>query len=375
MASNSGKESPKCIKLTFYFTILVAVLLIFILNLVFLITRYGITASSIKCEQSVEDDNLTTTKVNHEYIFTVIMYAIVNCLHIVEYLILGKQFYIFFFQQKTNQTIFSKECSKRFCYLFLFMLPYFMLGFAIPGLGIYQEIEHTERLAKCYRHYHEIFITYCVVNILRYASAFTVCIVIINTALYIDKLWCPDEGPCTGVSNNLCRSICRCINSRTRTDNAEQMLLRVSTDHQANYQTSDRPDNGNSEDQHQPHTTCICSTTCKLFQKVIEDWKKVSTDFKGRVEEYNKIGKEVQIYQELFQTWFIVPWVICFINSSLKSNHVLLPWNSTIIDGDGSTPPSNIPNIYYVMINIIQFITLIVPFLCAKRINTKVFQV
>ena len=78
---------------------------------------------------------------------------------------------------------------------FIVLLPYFLLGFAIPGLGIHQEIEHTKRLEKCYRHYHEIFITYCAVNFLRYASAFSVRIWMIYTALFIDKLWFPDELP------------------------------------------------------------------------------------------------------------------------------------------------------------------------------------
>ena len=75
------------------------------------------------------------------------MYVIVNLLCIVEYVLLGKQFYHFLFQQKL-ETFFKKH-SKRFCYLFLFfiiLLPYLFLGFAIPGLGIHQEIEHTEQL-------------------------------------------------------------------------------------------------------------------------------------------------------------------------------------------------------------------------------------
>ena len=61
------------------------------------------------------------------------------------------------------------------------------------------------------------------------------------------------------------------------------------------------------------------------------------------------------------------PWIIYFINSSLKTYNVLRPWN---LDGDGDTPPSDIPSIYYLLFNINQLITLIVPFLCAKKINT-----
>ena len=368
----AGKAASKCYKLTFFSTILAAVLLIFVLKLVFLITRYGITASSINCEPSAEDSNLTTAvkaKVNHEYIFTVIMYVIVNVLRIVEYLLLGKQFYFFLFQQEVvDPWTFFKKHSKRFCYLLLFfviLMPYFLLGFAIPGLGIYQEIEHTQQLAKCYRHYHEIYITYCAVNFLRYTSAFTVRIVMIYTALYIDKLWFPDGPPMhtsTGLvkSENLHRGN-RHTSFRTYLGCADNHDDGAETSGSDIIATPDLSSGNDTEIEHQPHTDT------ELFQKVLEDWKEVSTDFKERVENYNKTGKEVQIYQELFQSWFIVPWVIYFINTSLKTYHVLRPWNA---DGDGDTPPSNIPSIYYLLFNIIQFITLIVPFLCAKKINT-----
>ena len=351
------KTSKLCYKLTF-FSVLAAVLLVFILKLVFLITRYGITASSIKCEQSTEDGNLTTavrTKVNHEYVFTVIIYVILSLLRILEYVLLGKQFYFFYFQQKEvdPHTFFTKH-SRRFCYLFLFfiiLLPYFLLGFAIPGLGIHQEIEHTERLEKCYRHYHEIYITYCAVNFVRYATAFAVRIGMIYTALFIDKLWFPDDLP-MHTSVGLDKS----LGHRDITSDeppAESSLTG----------TSPNVDNSIIVDQDQLHS----DHELLISKKFLQDWKKVSNDFKQIYENYHKVGKQIQVYQELFQTWFIVPWVIYFVNSSLETYHILRPWNA---DGDGDTPPSDIPSIYYLLYNINQLITLIVPFLCAKKINT-----
>ena len=112
-----------------FILILAVVVLIFTLKLLFLITRYGITAASISCEQSPENSNLTVpveTRVNHEYIFTVMMYVIVNLLRIVEYLLLGKQFYHFLFKQNSEDpsTFFNKHwqidfvtcsCFSSFC--------------------------------------------------------------------------------------------------------------------------------------------------------------------------------------------------------------------------------------------------------------------
>ena len=192
-----GEKTSKWYHKLTFFSVLSAVLLVFTLKLVFLISRYGITASGISCEQFGSNITIAVrTKVDHEYIFTVVMYAIVNVFRIVEYVLLGKQFYSFFFQQ-TEVDPCTKH-SKRFCYLLLFfivLLPYFLLDFAIPVLGIYQEIKLNERLEKCYRHYHEVYITYCAVNFFRYASAFTVRIGMIYTALFIDKLWFPDINP------------------------------------------------------------------------------------------------------------------------------------------------------------------------------------
>ena len=117
-----------------FFSVLGLVLIVFSLKLIFLISRYGITAASIsQCEQPrrEEDINLTVaveTSVSHEYVFIVLMYMIVNLLLIVEYVLIRKQFYYLLFQQKVEDPhTFFKKHSKRFCYLFFFsiiLLPY-----------------------------------------------------------------------------------------------------------------------------------------------------------------------------------------------------------------------------------------------------------
>ena len=363
--TGSEKTSKWYHKLTF-FSVLSAVLLVITLKLIFLISRYGITASSYSCEQI--GSNITAavrTKVDHEYIFTVVVYAILNVLRIVEYVLLGKQFYSFFFQQTEiidPCTFFTKH-SKKFWYLLLFfiiLLPYFLLGFAIPALGIYQEIELNERLENCYRHYHEVYITYCAVNLFRYVSAFTVRIGMIYTALLIDKLWFPDINPPGHTSVGLDKiqvgySYCQEFDA----ENTGSATVTISSPNINNVTPSHEAQN---------HAVSNPGHELELFStSFLRDWTKVSTDFKQIFERYHEIGKKVQVYQELFQTWFIVPWIIYIINSSLKTYNVLRPWN---VDGDGNTPPSDIPSMYYLLYNINQLITLIVPFLCAKKINT-----
>ena len=101
--------------------------------------------------------------------------------------------------------------------------------------------------------------------------------------------------------------------------------------------------------------------------RVLNDWKTVSSNYKYHADAYKDIGKKAMEINELFQTWFIIPWMVYFIASSLKTYNILRPWNA---DDDGNAPPTDIPQIYYLLYNINQFITLVIPYLCAKKINT-----
>ncbi len=361
-------EKRHLVFMTFY-TVFGAVLIIFFLKGALLIGRYGITASSMQCEQGVDHNQTIAaeTEVSHEYIFTVIVYAILSVMRILEYVLLAKQFHFFLFQQRViDPSAFFQKHSKRFFYLLLFsviLLPYFLLGFAIPALGIYQEIEHSER--QCYRHYHEIYITYCVINFLRYISAYTVRIMMIYTALSLNKIWFPDHaGPPRHTSVGLAKIV----------DNGDTVIENTGPGTCAQEGPEDSgsgPDNAESTESGPDNTEANDASTCDanayVLQKVLNDWKLVSTDYQNRAKNYAAIGKQVQVIEELFQTWFIVPWVIYFVASSLKTYNILRPWNA---DGDGDTPPSDIPQLYYLLYNINQLFTLIVPFLCAKKINT-----
>ena len=313
---------------------------IFILRGVLLVSRYGITASGFKCVQDLNQTTAVATKLSHEYIFTTTVYGILSFLRILEYSLLAKQFYHFLFKQDVvDVSVFFEKRSQRFLYLLCFviiLLPYFFLGLTIPALGIYQEIEYSDQLVQCYHHHYEIFVAYCATNFFRYMSAFTVRIMMIYTALSLSKIWFPNHnGPPLHTSSGLVKhkNIEASLHAGPPADNPVADSLSL----------NDPP------------------------KKILEDWKMVSSDFQVLSKKYTEIGKQVQVIQDLFQTWFIVPWVAYLISSSLKTYNVLRPWNS---DGDGDTPLSNIPYIYYLLYNIIQFITLIIPYLCAKKINT-----
>lgn len=83
--------------------------------------RYGITASGTTCEQDTTDHNHTkavSTGVSDEYIFTVIVYGIVAMLRILEYFLLGKQFYYFLAPKELLllANVFSHSATIWHCY-------------------------------------------------------------------------------------------------------------------------------------------------------------------------------------------------------------------------------------------------------------------
>ena len=99
-------------------------------------------------------------------------------------------------------------------------------------------------------------------------------------------------------------------------------------------------------------------------KKALIDWKVVSEDCQQRAIGYNNIGNRVMLVLDMFQTWFILPWIVYLMASSLKTYNILRPWN---LDGDGNSPPSDIPQLYYLLYNANQFITLLIPFRVPRK--------
>ncbi len=128
-----------------------------------------------------------------EYVFIVLMYIIVSLLRVLEYLLLAKQFYLFFFKQDEIKPaeVFRKH-SLAFCnkaLLFLILLPYLTFGVSVPLLGIYQETKLIEKVAPCSKkHYYQIYFAYCAMNFLRYCSAFTVRVLMIVTTISLRRI-------------------------------------------------------------------------------------------------------------------------------------------------------------------------------------------
>lgn len=292
------------------------VLLIFILNAVLLVSRYGLTEHGKACEEEIADNksrSTNTSKVGHHYILTSIIIGINNILQFLEYVMLGKCFYSFLFKQNVVKmeppVSLFKHCNF-YPLLLCLIIPYFLLGLAIPALGIYKEIKYSQQVANCYRHYYEVYIVYCTVDFLQYICAFTVRMLMMLSTLVIKEFWQIPKEP-----------------------SQEYMLA----------------NNINEEN-------------------FFEDWKYVSDDYEKRVDKYQYIGKKVNEIKKQFQAWFIIPWIIYLIASSLKTYNILRPWKVNG-DNDDDEPLVNIPDITFYLYNVNQFIALFIPYFCAQIMN------
>ena len=373
------KDKAKCIA---FYGLFGAILINFFLKGVLLLARYGLSSKANACEQQEAENGSAaaagSSSVSHEFILTTAVYGVLSVLRFLEYLILAAQFYRFLFIQEEPN--FLGKHPKRYYYLLLFsviLLPYFLLGIIIPALGIYQELEQSMHLEECYQHDPEVYITYCVINFFRYMSAYAVRIVFIFTTLAISKFWFPEhEGVPAHTSSGHMQFDVQMEEVSKSIENGSKVIEAV--DKCALLHFVDRDTigsnlhDGESDDSPRPVSNIECnipdaSVGNDREKNALIDWKEVSEDFMERAIAYNKIGNQVLLIQDLFQTWFILPWIVYLMASSLKTYNILRPWN---LDGDGNSPPSDIPQLYYLLYNANQFITLLIPFLCAKKINT-----
>ena len=94
---------------------------------------------------------------------------------------------------------------------------------------------------------------------------------------------------------------------------------------------------------------------------VREIWKNAA-DTLSRADYIDK-GEKAQKVTRIFQTWFLFPWIVFFIASSLEAKNVLRVWNGDKVE---ILP---LPLAYYFLYNINHIILLLIPYLCGLKMN------
>lgn len=78
---------------------------------------------------------------------------------------------------------------------------------------------------------------------------------------------------------------------------------------------------------------------------------------------YREAGERVRKINEVFQTWFLFPWVAFFIASSVDAKNTLAIWDQE------KNKVEHLPMIYLLLYNICQILLLLIPYMCGRKID------
>ena len=309
-------------------TIFTVVVLSFVARGVFLVWRYSLPGKS--CEQHVTHPFANDTAEIVEYvlvlhpqklegIFTACMYGICSLLRILEYFLLGQGVCRYVCYLKTNpwRDDMKKKVKKWAVIYGLAMLPLFLFTVGIIVFGVLVELEYGRNLRHCDKHSTFIFIVYCGLNLFRYLCAVSARLLLMLATVAVGKFWFPDGAQSTEANP---------------------------------FQWQVQPE---SQD----------------IERLIEDWNAVANKHEELTKKYSKRGHEVQKITEIFQTWFVIPWITFFVASSIKVTDVISPW-LIVEHSEKGTTASDLPAIYYMMYNLFQVISLFLASIFGQMMNS-----
>ena len=78
---------------------------------------------------------------------------------------------------------------------------------------------------------------------------------------------------------------------------------------------------------------------------------------------YMETGKNVKRIAHIFQSWFLFPWIIFFISSSVEGKDILSIWD------EKRENVETLPMVYFVLYNVNQMIYLLIPYICGRKMN------
>ena len=292
-----------------------------------MLVRYkdpGKTCKSIK----INGSNITTSQVVHqpieaEYIFHLIQYAVCLLLRCMEYVLLAHGFYQFTQSYQSSKTVLPEVWSKTWkwgiCWAIVLIPTVLLPCLATPAMAIVSEISYASKLDECAEHNVMIYLVYAVLTMFTYFFAYCVRVAMVFATIAVSWLWFPEGYYNTHTSEQTMRS------PYTNTEN-------------------------------------LRSEELSQGERFIEDWSVVSKKHGELAVRYEQVGQKVECITQIFQTWFMIPWIIFFIVASAETNNVLKPWS------DGETV-TTISALHYTIYSVNQILSLLVPYLCGLKMN------
>ena len=270
-------------------------------------------------KQACPERNDSGDTIGQQYIFTMVVYDSLFIGRWIEAFIIHLHIYKFFFSQSTIEpNDFFQLCkegltkTKAIKGLFV-VLTFYMLvhSLSIPLLGIALEITHGNKLKlTCESYIYEYHTIYWILDIVRYVHDVAIRLMMVLATMAIGMVW-------------------------SREDVAGEE---------------------DEADAKEPET----------YVEYLQDRDVTSKDHEIRTKDYAERGSKVERILEIFQTWFIIPWVLHITGSFLETEQILRSWK------DGSTGEAHydFSEITFMVYNFNQLFLLTLTFLCSKRMNT-----
>ncbi len=101
------------------------------------------------------------------------------------------------------------------------------------------------------------------------------------------------------------------------------------------------------------------------YESILKDREVVSADHQFRSKAYVMKGNIVENILTIFETWFILPWILFFIGTSLSADHILQAWSKE----SDSEATYDFSEISYLVYNLNQLFLLLIPYLCSLAMN------
>ena len=260
------------------------------------------------------ENNITQASRGGEQVFTMVVYGMLFIGRFLEALIIEIHIYKFLFGKSTFgvykfKEMFIEELKRRrwIAWLVFIMTTYMSIhSLSIPALGIALEIQHGTGV-NCDAYVYEHHVVYWMPDVIRYIYDISIRVFLMLATIVVNKIWLYDEEE---------------SDSHTK----------------------------------EPET----------YSEYLQDRAVTNEDHKSRTDDYIGRGGKVEVISEIFQTWFIIPWVLFFIGSSLETDYILKSWTDKTKNGKYS-----FPEVVYLIYNLNQLVLLTLPYICAKIMHTR----
>ena len=267
------------------------------------------------CPNHSEDSSTLPEIDKEKYKFTMVVYNLLFIGRFVEILILQKHIYNFFvkcsmFEAHRFKNLCTKGLGTRITAGFVVLSVYmFVHSLSVPALGIVLEVSAGKGV-KCEPYVYEYHTAYWILDIFRYIYDVIVRLFMVLATLAVGSIW----------------------NSKSPTETFPPSSPRREPTTRRDY-LADRDD---------------------VNQSYIEKWK-----------EYIRRGKEVERILDMFQVWFILPWLLYFVSSSLNTEYILRVWK----EDASRSGRYDLSRVVYMIYSFNQLLLLSVPYLCARTMN------